>query len=115
MMNRHRQSYRSRLSTQPLVLCSIKRLTCNRIIAIPGLGADPEYTWKKEKVHWLRDANMLPKKIPHAKISVFQYQSQWFGKGSVDERIDNVANKLLHGLDRSRVVGPQIPFRLLLC
>lgn len=48
---------------------------------------------------------MLPKKIPHAKISVFQYQSQWFGKGSVDERIDNVANKLLHGLDRSRVVG----------
>ena len=54
-------------------------------------------------MHWLRDANMLPKKIPHAKISVFQYQSQWFGKGSVDERIDNVANKLLHGLDRSRV------------
>ncbi|CAN9440295.1 unnamed protein product [Alternaria alternata] len=72
------------------------------IIAIPGLGADPEYTWKKNKVHWLRDANMLPKKIPHAKISVFQYQSQWFGKGSVDERIDNVATKLLHGLDRSR-------------
>ncbi|KAL1794340.1 hypothetical protein ACET3X_007761 [Alternaria dauci] len=73
------------------------------IIAIPGLGADPEYTWKKGKVHWLRDANMLPKKIPNAKISVFQYQSQWFGKGSVDERIDNVATKLLHGLDRSRV------------
>ncbi|EUC49611.1 hypothetical protein COCMIDRAFT_33038 [Bipolaris oryzae ATCC 44560] len=47
---------------------------------------------------------MLPKKIPHAKISVFQYQSQWFGKGSVDERIDNVANKLLHSLDRSRVI-----------
>ena len=80
-----------------------------RIIAIPGLGADPEYTWKKDKVHWLRDANMLPKKIPHAKISVFQYQSQWFGKGSVDERIDNVANKLLHGLDRSRVMGFRMP------
>ncbi|KAI4614052.1 hypothetical protein J4E80_006742 [Alternaria sp. BMP 0032] len=79
------------------------------IIAIPGLGADPEYTWKKSKVHWLRDANMLPKKIPHAKISVFQYQSQWFGKGSVDERIDNVANKLLHSLDRSRVNQTKTP------
>ncbi|USP75075.1 hypothetical protein yc1106_02349 [Curvularia clavata] len=88
---------------------SLKLSTKVEIIAIPGLGADPEYTWKKDKVHWLRDANMLPKKIPHAKISVFQYQSQWFGKGSVDERIDNVANKLLHGLDRSRVNETKTP------
>ncbi|KAF1941638.1 ankyrin [Clathrospora elynae] len=47
---------------------------------------------------------MLPKKIPHARISVFQYQSQWFGRGAVDERLENVANKLLYALDRSRVL-----------
>jgi len=104
-MIRQRQSSRPKSSRWLELQRENQKLITSRIIAIPGLGADPEYTWKKSKVHWLRDANMLPKKIPHAKISVFQYQSQWFGKGSVDERIDNVANKLLHSLDRSRVVS----------
>ena len=102
-MSRQHQRSRSNSSKWSQTEDGRPKLITSRIIAIPGLGADPEYTWKKNKVHWLRDANMLPKKIPHAKISVFQYQSQWFGKGSVDERIDNVATKLLHGLDRSRV------------
>ncbi|CAO2653999.1 Nn.00g107320.m01.CDS01 [Neocucurbitaria sp. VM-36] len=72
------------------------------IIAIPGLGANPEWTWKHEKVDWLRDPNMLARKIPNCRISVFQYQSQWFGRGSVNQRIENVANQLLYALDRSR-------------
>ncbi|KAJ4374896.1 hypothetical protein N0V83_001974 [Neocucurbitaria cava] len=72
------------------------------IVAIPGLGANPEWTWKHEKVDWLRDPNMLPRKIPNCRISVFQYQSQWFGRGSVNQRIENVANQLLYALDRSR-------------
>ncbi|OAL51772.1 hypothetical protein IQ07DRAFT_472429, partial [Pyrenochaeta sp. DS3sAY3a] len=55
-----------------------------------------------EKVHWLRDPNMLARKIPNCRISIFSYQSQWFGRGSVNQRIDNVANQLLYALDRTR-------------
>ncbi|KAH7378338.1 hypothetical protein BKA66DRAFT_149684, partial [Pyrenochaeta sp. MPI-SDFR-AT-0127] len=79
------------------------------IIAIPGLGANPEWTWKHEKVHWLRDPNMLGRKIPNCRISVFQYQSQWFGKGSVNQRIESVANQLLYALDRSRGTDTKTP------
>lgn len=66
------------------------------IVAIPGLGANPEWTWVREKVHWLRDSNMLASRVPNSRISVFQYQSQWFGKGSVDQRLENVADQLLY-------------------
>ncbi|KAF2732598.1 hypothetical protein EJ04DRAFT_306080 [Polyplosphaeria fusca] len=72
------------------------------IVAIPGLGANPEWTWVKEKVHWLRDSNMLARKVQNPRISVFQYQSQWFGKGSVDQKLENVADQLLYQLERFR-------------
>ncbi|KAF2019802.1 hypothetical protein BU24DRAFT_127423 [Aaosphaeria arxii CBS 175.79] len=74
------------------------------IVAIPGLGANPEWTWVRDKVHWLRDSTMLGRKIPNARISVFQYQSQWFGKGSVDQQLDNVVDQLLYQLKRTRGV-----------
>ncbi|ORY18174.1 hypothetical protein BCR34DRAFT_554346 [Clohesyomyces aquaticus] len=79
------------------------------IIAIPGLGANPEWTWKKDKVHWLKDGNMLARKVPNARISVFQYQSQWFGRGAVDQKLDNVANQLLYALERSRGSESKVP------
>lgn len=47
---------------------------------------------------------MLPRKVDDARISVFQYQSQWFGKGAVDQRLENVADQLLYHLDRLRGV-----------
>ena len=59
----------------------------------------------REKVHWLRDSNMLARKVPNARISVLEYQSQWFGKGSVDQRLENVADQLLYNLERLRGVG----------
>ncbi|KAF2652571.1 hypothetical protein K491DRAFT_43938 [Lophiostoma macrostomum CBS 122681] len=71
------------------------------IVAIPGLGANAQYTWQRE-IHWLRDSNMLARKVPNARISVLEYQSQWFGKGSVDQRLENVANQLLYYLERLR-------------
>ncbi|KAF2030967.1 hypothetical protein EK21DRAFT_17600, partial [Setomelanomma holmii] len=55
-----------------------------------------------EKTNWLRETNMLARKIPDSRISIFLYSSQWFGKDSVSQRLDNVAYKLLYGLDRIR-------------
>lgn len=48
---------------------------------------------------------MLARKVPNARISIFGYQSQWFGKGSIDQRIENVADQLLYQLERMRGVS----------
>jgi len=48
---------------------------------------------------------MLARKVPNARISVFQFQSQWFGKGAVDQRLENVADQLLYQLERLRGVS----------
>ncbi|CAG7561797.1 unnamed protein product [Fusarium equiseti] len=51
------------------------------IIAVHGLGSnvDRTWTWRQsgEPVHWLKDANMLPKIVPTARIMVFNYDSTW--------------------------------------
>lgn len=78
----------------------------NSIVAVPGLGANPEWTWKsKNKVDWLRDVNMLCRSIPNARIMVFEYESQWFGRGSIDQRLSSVADQLVLALFHSRSVG----------
>ncbi|KAH7115871.1 ankyrin repeat-containing domain protein [Dendryphion nanum] len=81
---------------------SSKSSVALEIIAIPGLGANPHWTWKRDKVHWLQDSTMLARKVPNARISVFEYQSQWFGKGSVNQTLENVADQLLVSLERTR-------------
>jgi hypothetical protein len=52
---------------------------------------------------------MLASRVPGARISVFAYTSQWFGKGSVDQRLDNVADQLLSSLEESRKEGEKTP------
>nr|CEG05229.1 unnamed protein product [Fusarium clavum] len=51
------------------------------IIAVHGLGSNVDRTWtwrqSEEPVHWLKDANMLPKIVPTARIMVFNYDSTW--------------------------------------
>ncbi|KAF1948344.1 ankyrin [Byssothecium circinans] len=86
------------------------------IIAIPGLGATSEYTWKcrdpdnpDKKIDWLRDSNMLPGILPKARICIFKYDSQWFGVGAVDQRLDSVADKLLHTLEKFRGADNKTP------
>lgn len=72
------------------------------IIAVPGLDANPQFTWTTNKVDWLRDGNMLHRTIEKARIMIFAYESQWFGKGSIDQKLSNVANQLLLSLHHKR-------------
>ena len=50
----------------------------NSIIAIHGIGADPDGTWisKREGVNWLKDPDMLPEAAPQARIMRFGWESQ---------------------------------------
>ena len=76
------------------------------IVAVPGLGANPEWTWRsKNKVDWLRDTNMLPRTITNARIMIFEYESQWFGKGSINQRLSSVADQLVQALFHQRSVS----------
>ena len=80
------------------------------IVAVPGLGASPEWTWKsKNKVDWLADNNMLPRTIANARIMVFEYENQWFGRGSINQRLSNVADQLVHALSDQRLRGSKRP------
>ncbi|KAI1498085.1 hypothetical protein F5X99DRAFT_342248 [Biscogniauxia marginata] len=51
------------------------------IVAVHGLGSnvDWSWTWKDgaKRVHWLRDPDMLPAKVPNARIMVYNYDSTW--------------------------------------
>ncbi len=80
------------------------------IVAVPGLGANPEWTWKsKNKVDWLSDSNMLPRTITNARIMIFEYESQWFGKGSINQRLSSVADQLVQALSTQRPRGSKRP------
>jgi hypothetical protein len=76
------------------------------IVAVHGLGAIPEITWKDSKsgVNWLSDGEMLPKSVPEARIMRFGYDSLWLGKTPVRQKLSTIANKLLLVLSRERRV-----------
>lgn len=79
------------------------------IVAVPGLGANPEFTWTRNKVDWLRDSNMLPRSVTNARIMVFEYESQWFGRGSINQRLSSVADQLVQALSHRRPRGSKRP------
>ena len=80
------------------------------IIAVPGLGANPVYTWKSHnKVDWIRDGNMLRRTVEKARIMVFEYESQWFGRGSIDQKLSTVADQLLQAMAHARPRGSTRP------
>lgn len=69
---------------------------CPRIVAIPGFGKDEAWSWK------LHRNNLFTQKFPEARISIFNYTADGFDKGPVSQRLENMAKKLLLGLDRMR-------------
>ncbi|KAH7409913.1 ankyrin repeat-containing domain protein [Phaeosphaeria sp. MPI-PUGE-AT-0046c] len=75
------------------------------IVAIPGIGKDEAWSWKLNRTHWLRDTSMLARKIPDARISIFNYSNEGFEKGPINQRLESMARKLLQGLDRMRDIN----------
>jgi len=77
------------------------------IIAVHGLGAIPEFTWKAKEtgVNWLSDSRMLPPAVPEARIMRFGYDSLWLGKTPVRTRLGIIADKLLLHLGKERDVS----------
>jgi hypothetical protein len=55
------------------------------IIAVHGFGSIPEKTWtikvkdgdSQRTINWLADKDLLPSKIPNARIMTFNYESTW--------------------------------------
>lgn len=74
------------------------------MIAVHGIGADPDRTWTSGDVNWLRDENLLPRAIPNSRILRFGYESQWLGRDAIQQRLSLVADQLLRGLMESRKV-----------
>ena len=77
------------------------------MIAVHGLGAIPEITWKEKTsgVNWLKDKAMLPSAVPNARIMRFGYDSMWLGRNPVRTNIRDIANKLHKALVLERKVG----------
>lgn len=101
------------------------------VVAVHGLGANPDMTWECKPeipkanasssrqgstsnatadvgvgkiVNWLKDSNMLPKALPRARIMRWGYNSAWFGPGSIDVRVGEIAESLLQDLFYAREV-----------
>jgi hypothetical protein len=79
-------------------------LTLISVVAVHGIGADPDRTWTRDGVNWLRDENMLPQAVPQARIMRFGYESQWLGREAIQQRLPVVADQLLRSLTGSRKV-----------
>jgi hypothetical protein len=75
------------------------------IVAVHGLGANPNQAWIRKvaegKVNWLADQNMLPAKIPYARIMTFNYESKWH-MDAPKQRRHLCAIQLLTALDNKR-------------
>lgn len=78
-------------------------LTIYSIVAVHGLGSNPDWAWKHEAsgVMWLKD--LLPKAFPNARIMAFNHNSKWDIDAAV-KSVENCGSELLHYLDIERKV-----------
>jgi hypothetical protein len=74
------------------------------IVFVPGLGANPEESWKSTKsdFNWASDKNGLAKDYPNARVLLYMYESAFHGPLKVDQFLDNIAKGLLHALQSIR-------------
>ncbi|KAF2111135.1 hypothetical protein BDV96DRAFT_499788 [Lophiotrema nucula] len=75
------------------------------IVAVHGLGAIPNITWKERTsgIDWLSHDEMLPNAAPEARILRFGYDSLWMGKTPIRTSLSTIAYKLLLSLSMIRV------------
>ncbi|KAI1346269.1 hypothetical protein F5Y01DRAFT_321968 [Xylaria sp. FL0043] len=85
------------------------------ILAIHGIGANPDYTWvdRETQVNWLKDPTMLPGALPNARIMAYNYASSWFGENAVKQSLRGVAEKLLRAIIEARSECPDRPIVLI--
>lgn len=77
------------------------------------MGAHPEETWCKRVssengdryVNWLRDNELLPAKVPTARIMSYGYMSKWFGEGAMQTKAPVISRQLLPELMEEREVS----------
>lgn len=81
------------------------------IVAVHGLGAIPDITWKERKsgINWLSHETMLPSATPEARILRFGYDSLWMGKTPIRTSLSTIAYKLLLSLSMIRMEDLQRP------
>ncbi|RYC59947.1 hypothetical protein CHU98_g6255 [Xylaria longipes] len=72
------------------------------IVLVPGLGANPEESWKSEstKFNWTTEA--LVKDFPKSRVLLYKYQSAWTGTLKVKQFMANIAMAMLTSLQSVR-------------
>ncbi|EME79345.1 uncharacterized protein MYCFIDRAFT_142548, partial [Pseudocercospora fijiensis CIRAD86] len=94
------------------------------IIAIPGLGTNPQECWtwaenagrseaatpgtKARQFNWIRDDDGLAKLFPKARVMLYDYASAWQGKHRVRATMKSICNWLLDDLKDHRKSGGEI-------
>ncbi|KAL7940787.1 hypothetical protein V8C42DRAFT_336550 [Trichoderma barbatum] len=74
------------------------------IVFVPGLGANPEDSWKSSKTefNWTTHADGLQRDFPRARLLLYMYDSAWIGQLKVKQFMGNIAMGLLVGLRSKR-------------
>lgn len=81
--------------------------SCHSIVFVPGLGANPEDSWKSSKTdfNWTTHADGLQRDFPRARLLLYMYDSAWTGQLKVKQFMGNIAMGLLVGLRSKREVS----------
>ncbi|KAK0724623.1 hypothetical protein B0H67DRAFT_568395 [Lasiosphaeris hirsuta] len=74
------------------------------IVLVPGLGANPDDSWKSAKTewNWTTSPDGLIKDFPRARILLYMYESAWNGPLKVKNYMSNIALTLLTALRSMR-------------
>ncbi|KAI0429177.1 hypothetical protein F5Y09DRAFT_357077 [Xylaria sp. FL1042] len=85
------------------------------IVAVHGLGSNVDWSWtwqdkkgRRPPVHWLKDVNMLPSVVPHARIITYNYESRWHADAP-KTRLELCGEDLVKSLHEFRTNAPERP------